>query len=400
MSAPLARLRFNDLLREALAALISRPARSILTCLGTVLGVGTLVAILGLTSTAQSQISARFDALAATTVTIDDRHKTHPIFTPEAAQRVTTQINGVKAAGYYWPISGAPQMRARPTDPPVSRVELLASSPGLFNAIGAELASGTFYNDYHDSQQLPVALIGSIAAQRLDLPDMALRPSILINNRPYVVIGLIDQVEKLPELLNAVLIPPGTASARFEPPKTDGANAARMLISTRPGAAQQVALEAPWAISPQDLTQMAVAAPPDPRTLRESVDADLAGLLLTLAAICLFIGAVGIANTTLVAVMERVPEIGLRRSLGASRAHIFAQIVTESSLLGALGGLIGTTLGILAILAVSITQGWTPVLDPALALAAPVIGLLVGTIAGIQPSRQASRIQPTEALRR
>lgn len=159
-------------------------------------------------------------------------------------------------------------------------------------------------------------------------------------------------------------------------------------------------MEAPWAISPHDLTQITVAAPPDPRTLRESVDADLAGLLLTLAAICLFIGAVGIANTTLVAVMEHVPEIGLRRSLGASRAHIFTQIVTESSLLGALGGLIGTTLGIVAILVVSITQGWTPVLDPALALIAPIIGLLVGTVAGIQPSRQASRIQPTEALRR
>ena len=133
------------------------------------------------------------------------------------------------------------------------------------------------------------------------------------------------------------------------------------------------------------------------------MDADLSNLLLALAAICLFIGAVGIANTTLVAVMERTPEIGLRRSLGARSRHVFAQIIAESSLLGVLGGVVGVvgaTVGILAILAVSLVQGWTPVLEPGLVVVAPAIGLAVGALAGLQPSWQASRIQPTEALRR
>lgn len=396
---PTSSLSPRDLLTEAIVALMSRPTRSILTCLGTILGVGTLVTILGLTTTAQSQVSARFDALAASTITVEDHHKTTPIFTPEAELNVKS-LNGVVSSGYYWPIQAANKIQASPQSAVVSQVSVTAASPGLFDAIGAELTVGTTFDAFHDDNQLPIAVVGEVAAARLNLPDLALQPHILINDRPYAVAGIIGNVVRLPELLSSVIIPTNTASHRFGPPTTSGANAASMLITTAPGAAQQVATEVPWAVTAQDLTQVVVVPPPDPRSLRESVDADLSNLLLTLAGICLFIGAVGIANTTLVAVMERIPEIGLRRSLGARRAHIFAHVLTESTMLGALGGLIGTTLGILTVLGISLAQGWTPVLDPKLAIFAPLIGLVVGAAAGIQPSWRASRIQPTEALRR
>lgn len=394
---PTSKLRWQDLFLEALAALLSRPSRSVLTCLGTVLGVGTLVTILGLTTTAQAQVSARFDALAATTVTVEDHHTGEtPVFTPASVARVTSQVNGVVAAGYQWPLQAADDMRALPGVPVLADVGVTAVSPGLFEAIGAEV-SGTAFNGFHDDAALPVAVVGGIAADRLGLVDITLRPNILINDRPYEVIGIMTATDRLPDLLSSVLIPVGASVARFGQTTS---KASSMLITTRAGAAQQVAGEAPWAISPQEVSYVQVIPPPDPRSLRESVDSDLSTLLLALAGICLFIGAVGIANTTLVAVMERVPEIGLRRSLGARSRHIFAQIITESSLLGVLGGLIGATLGVLAILAVSAAQHWTPVLDPGLVLAAPVVGLVVGALAGVQPSWQASRIQPTEALRR
>ncbi|HMQ65246.1 MAG TPA: ABC transporter permease [Arachnia sp.] len=397
---PTSVLRWQDLFLEALAALLSRPARSILTCLGTVLGVGTLVTILGLTTTAQAQVSARFDALAATTVTVEDHHTTDPVFTPASVMKVLGTVNGVLAAGYYWPVKQVEDVRLLPTEPVRAQLDVTAASPGLFAAIGAEVRAGALFNAFHEEQAQPVVVVGEIAAQRLDLPDIALQPSILINDRPYQVIGILSETTRMPELLSSILIPTATSLERFGEPMTSGNNAATLLISTRPGAARQVADEVPWAITPQDVAQVQVIPPPDPRTLRESVDGDLSTLLLALAGICLFIGAVGIANTTLVAVMERTPEIGLRRSLGARSRHIFAQIITESSVLGVLGGLIGATLGVFAILVVSLAQGWTPVLDPGLVIAAPAIGLVVGALAGVQPSWQASRIQPTEALRR
>ena len=118
---PMSRLRASDLAHEALAALIARPARSVLTGLGTVLGVGTLVTILGLTTTAQAQVSARFDALAATTVTVEDHHTATPVLTPEAADRVSSLVNGVEAVGYHWPVSGVADVRVVASRPVSSR---------------------------------------------------------------------------------------------------------------------------------------------------------------------------------------------------------------------------------------------------------------------------------------
>ncbi|WP_424641267.1 ABC transporter permease [Embleya sp. AB8] len=96
---------------------------------------------------------------------------------------------------------------------------------------------------------------------------------------------------------------------------------------------------------------------------------------MLLAGICLTIGVVGIANTTLVTVMERTVEIGLRRALGARSHHIASQFRTESATLAALGGLVGTSLGTVTVVATAAAEQWTPVIDPTTVAAAPLIGL-------------------------
>jgi putative ABC transport system permease protein len=109
---------------------------------------------------------------------------------------------------------------------------------------------------------------------------------------------------------------------------------------------------------------------------------------------------IGIANTTLVAVLERVSEIGLRRALGARPVHIAAQFLAESTALGLFGGLIGASVGVLAVLAVTIYHHWTALLDPRLVLAAPLAGALIGLLAGLYPALRAGTVEPADALRR
>ena len=96
---------------------------------------------------------------------------------------------------------------------------------------------------------------------------------------------------------------------------------------------------------------------------------------------------------------ERVGEIGLRRALGAARRHIAAQFLVESAVMGLLGGIVGASLGILVVVAVSASRTWTPVLDPWVPLAAPLAGALIGLLSGAYPSLRAAVMEPVDALR-
>jgi len=392
-------LSFRDLLSEVNSAIVARPGRSILTALGTVLGVGTLVAILGLTSTATGQVSARFDAQAATTVVVTDERPAdssapYP-FTRGALDRAA-KLNGVNGvAATYTPTTDDKIRSSNPSRPDEQSIPIFAASPDSWDALEPKFSAGRPFDRFHNN--LPVVVLGKGAASLLGISGNGPPTAVDIGGRPFTVIGVLADAGRRPDLLLGVIVPSGIAQTLWGEPTAK--EQAEVIIATKPGAAMQVTSEALQVMSYLNPASIRATPPPDPRALRDSVSSDLQGLFYALAGISLLIGTVGIANTTLVAVMERASEIGLRRALGAKGRHVAIQILAESAGLGVLGGVLGSSVGLTAVVGVSLERGWSPIIDPWYLLLAPAIGLLVGSLAGMYPAARAIRIEPTQALR-
>ena len=393
-----------DLMNEALASLLARPGRAVLTALGTVLGVAALVATLGLSKTAGNQIVGRFDELAATDIVVTPQAgragsaAVGDVIPWDAEQRVG-RLNGVNAVGTLSDVDAKGQLvRSVAVNDPAGQNEfqlpVKATSPGLFPAVRATLATGRLPDAGHSARADRVALLGSAAAEQLRITRVDNQPVIYIGDRSYVVVGSLSGVGRKHSLLGSVIIPEGTARREFALTAPTS-----VQVETKIGAASLIAAQLPLALHPTDPKLLKVVAPPEPARVRAGVQSDLNSLFLLLGGVSLLVGAVGIANVTLVSVLERVGEIGLRRSLGAARRHIAGQFLLESTTLGLAGGVLGAALGTLIVVGVAASRAWTPVLEPWVPLGAPLLGGLAGLLSGVYPSARAAALEPVEALR-
>jgi putative ABC transport system permease protein len=410
------RLAARDAVAEAVAGIAARPGRAAATMLGTVLGVGAFVAVLGLTATGAGQISRQFTVLADTTVTVEDNGPANNVAAPGTnpaigfpadADAVADRISGVAAAGVWWPVAlpsdasftGSLALSADSSQ----TVSLLAASPGAVAAMGLRLVAGTPLTAYENDSRQHVAMIDTSTAAALGISParLASHPAVFVGGIAYTVVGVYSSAQRVVTDESAMLIPDQTAIADYGNPAPGIGNQdeAQMIIATRIGAAREVAREIAAAELPTDPGRLVVTSPSSPQTLQGEVSSDLTGLFLILALVSLLIGAVGIANTTLVAVLERTEEIGLRRAVGARPRHIAAQFLAESTALGTLGGLIGTCLGVGTVVIFAAARDWTAILNPAYTLPAPLLGSVIGLLAGAYPALRAARTSPLAALR-
>ena len=386
-------LHWRDTFREAAATITQRPLRTLLTALGTILGVGAFVATNILADTANAQVSSRFDALKATEVRIQDANPdgTNPFPTDTSARLET--LNGIEHAGLYYTIPDNGNLQPRTTPPPPPQPP--PPNPGAVQAAIPTLTTGRLYDTFHNDRAERVAIIGRAAATQLGITRVDNQPAIFIGDTAYTLVGILDDVKRNPDLLLAVTIPT-TAAVRDFP--VAGANY-QVLIATTAGAAQLAGHQAPIALRPDQPQRLQALVPPDPTTLRNQISSDITSLFLALSTLALLIGTIAIANATLLNIIERRSEIGLRRALGARRAHIRRQITTETALTGTTAALLGTSLAITTCAIYTHTRGWTLTINPTTLIIAPIIGLTTGTIAGLLPAIRAARTPPADTLR-
>ena len=401
---PTSSLSMIKWLTEVITGVTARPMRVALTILGTVLGTATLVAVLGLTASAQGQVSDRFSVLRATEVSVSPVSAISGAGTfPDDADQRVERLNGVNSAGVVWPVASLAWDAVSTTvvpgklAPPPSGVTVFAATPRLVEASKGTLSQGRGFDSFCVEQRCQVVILGSVAAQRLGIGQIMPDQSIFIDGIPFRVVGILDDVSRNTQLLGGVIVPSTTALEMWGAPGQD--HPSWMTIDTRIGAAAVVGDQVRYVLNPANPTAFEVVLPPDPRNLQGGVGGDLNTLFLALAGITLLVGAFGIANLSTVAVIERVPEIGLRRALGARPVHIAAQFVGESTCLGLIGGLFGTPVGIFVVLIVCLLKEWTALFPPWLMLT-PLLGLVVGFLAGLLPAIRAARVEPVTALQR
>ena len=404
--APADRFRFTDLLGEATEDIGSRPGRLVTTIVGTVLGIAALIATIGLAQTAAGQIARQFDANAATQLVVSPRTASTgggaTVATgalPWDAVSRLERLAGIESAALLAEVSLPEAVVSAvpvndPSQPPSAPTPIYAASAELLDAVGGRLATGRFFDAGHDGRADRVAVLGGRAAERLGVQRVDTQPSVFIDGIAYAVLGVVDSADVRGELLNAVILPTETARADFRLPAPGDAQA-RIAI----GAGPQLRTQAALALAPDDPESLEVRAPEGRSELGRDVQADVNGVFLILAVIVLLAGGVGIANVTMLSVMERVGEIGLRRAIGATGRQIAGQFVAESVVIGLLGGLIGAALGVFAVVVIAAVRNWTPVVNPWIAVGGALLGAVVGLVAGGLPARRAARIEPVDALR-
>jgi putative ABC transport system permease protein len=401
LSAPLAHSRLLpiDVLRVAGVGLRTRRLRVALSALGVAIGIASMVAVLGISDSSKAGLVAELNALGTNLLTVmpGQTFLGQAAELPEAAGGAVRNLSSVRSATAVTAVSTAsvrrnPYIEAAET----SGLSVEAAEPGLLATLGGRVAQGRFLDP--GNERYPLVVLGTIAAQRLGVDKLNVNGKpvqVYLGGTWFTVAGVLGPLPLAPEIERAALIGYPVAHQLFGTTR----HASTLYVRADPERVPEAASLLAGSADPQNPEQTQVSRPSDALQARADAQSTLTAVFLGLGAVALLVGGVGIANVMVISVIERRPEIGLRRALGARAAHIGVQFLGESVLLSLLGGATGTGLGAAATAIYASTQGWIVVV-PVLSVAGGVaIALILGALAGLYPAARAARLAPAAALR-
>jgi putative ABC transport system permease protein len=386
-----------ELIRLAFSRLRTSRVRAALTMLGVIIGVASVVALVGVGQGTTSGITSRLAGLGTNLLTINPRSG--------SAGLTLADVSAVAALPNIAAV--APELQRSGTvvsGRETTTTSVIGTNASYPQVRAYEVWQGTFLTDVSVADKLRVVVLGATVADNLKLGADAVGTDVTINGLPFRVIGILQPKggtgAQDPD--DQVMIPIGVVQKYFVGSGTirtigisvasvDAMAGAKTAITTALYRQHDLAATATADFSILDQAQLLATA--------TSIAGTLALLLGGIASISLVVGGIGIMNIMLVSVRERTREIGIRKAVGARGRDILAQFLIEALTLSLLGGLIGVVLGLGISALIGQIAGWGFAFSPTIVAVALLFSLAVGIVFGVWPARQAARLDPISALR-
>jgi len=397
-----------ELLHLAVSRLAAARLRAALTMLGVVIGVGAVIALVGVGDGATRGITNQLEGLGTNLLTINPGRVFNAGTFGAAGSATTLTSEDAAAIGQLQGIAAvAPEIATNGlviSGTQNTTTSIVGTTPSFLTVRNYQIWQGSFLTDAADAASLRVAVLGATTAGDLGLGQSDLGRTITIDGIPFEVIGILQPKGSVgfASQDDQVLIPMSTMRSHFA--SGDGVRAIYVSVTN----ANQISVAQDTITATLEARHRIPAGGTDDFTIANqaqllgtvnSISGLLTILLAGIASISLVVGGIGIMNIMLVSVRERTREIGVRKAIGARRRDILAQFLVEALTLSLLGGMLGIGLGLGASWVIGIIAGWGFAFSPVTVLLAVGFSLAVGIVFGVWPARQAARLDPVTALR-
>jgi putative ABC transport system permease protein len=399
-------MRILATIRLAIRALRRNKLRSILTMLGIIIGVGSVIAAVSITTGATKQLEARVASLGQNVITIFSGNFTSggmrggwgsvTSLKPEDADAIAREVANVVAV--------SPEVR--------DRAQILANglnwntlvlgeSPDYPQIRNWNMANGTVFSDQDVRSASKVAVLGQTVVDELFPGEDPVGQTVRIRDIPFKVVGVLESkgFNLFGQDQDDTIVIPYTSHMKRVDRRTF-VNSIQVQAATAKAIPQVQ----------QDINNLMLARHRGEQdfTVRTQVEVaqfatesskTMSNLLAAIASISLIVGGIGIMNIMLVSVTERTREIGIRMAVGARAHDILVQFLVEAVTLSAIGGLIGITSGVVAAQSIAYFKAWPIAVPVGWIIAAVFSSGIIGIVSGFYPAWKASKLDPIDALR-
>ena len=386
-------MKIISLIKVALKNIISNKLRSCLTMLGLIIGIASVIVLVGIGNGASNNVNSQVQGLGTDILTIKIASSDTCLSMLQIEEMA--QLTNVEAVAPYKSVSGSVS-RGTTTS---SKASIIATNSNYLTVTNTKLEKGRTLSEIDMENKSKVCILGQdITSTLFSLTD-PVGQNIKIDGDNYTVIGVLQEQGSSMgnDMDSTILIPLTTASylgtdtsihnVYVKVEEENSIEATTTLLSNYIRSNLQIGSDY-YSVSSQQSTLEAM----------EEIGSTLSLLLGGIASISLIVGGIGVMNVMLVSVTERTKEIGIRKALGAKRIDILVQFLMEALVLSIIGGGLGVGFGIL-IGNIAEGLGYTFVNSFSIILLAFGSSAAIGIIFGIFPSYRAAKLNPIEALR-